>query len=637
VKHLRVLHVEDDPLDAELLVTTLKDAGIRCDVVRVDAGPDFTARLERTEFDLIISDLSLPRFDGRIALEIARQLRPDTPFIFVSGTIGEEAAIESLLGGATDYVLKHKFSRLVPAVQRAMREADERKARRETEEALRISEERYRQLFESNPHPMWVYDADTLAFLAVNDAAVEGYGYSREEFLKMTMKDIWPPGEQKLPSERESKTASSIRRTPARRHKKKDGTIIEVDAASHELPFAGRTARLVQANDVTEKKKIEEQLLRAQRVESIGTLASGIAHDLNNVLSPILMGLQLLRSTPSGESASRTIDTLELSARRAADLIKQILTFARGIQGQRGALQIRHLLGDVQKILGETMPKSIRIESDISKNLSLVSGDGTQLHQLFMNLCINARDAMPAGGALRISANNMMIDQMLHHRNLELKPGAYVAIEVADTGEGIPAGVLDRIFEPFFTTKPLGKGTGLGLSTVQTIVKNHEGFLDVDTQVGRGTTFTVYLPATSVEAVTHQEKLQAVPAGNGELILIVDDEAAIRDIARTTLEVCGYRVVTASNGADGLEVFRENRREIRAVVSDMNMPQVDGQTMIDFMVRMNPDLRFVCASGLSHDQDSASTPHSSGKMLSLRKPFTAEELLGALNTVLSAP
>ena len=616
MKHLRILHVEDDPLDAELLVAALKEAGIKCDAVRVDTGPDFTARLERTEFDLIISDLSLPRFDGRIALELARSLRPDTPFIFVSGTIGEDAAIESLLGGATDYVLKHRLSRLIPAVQRAMREAEERKARRETEEALRASEERYRQLFEGNPHPMWVYDVDTLSFLAVNDAAVDGYGYRREEFLKMTIADIQTSAEPL-------------------RHKKKSGEVIEVDVASHEMPFAGRNARLVQANDVTEKRRMEEQLLRAQRVESIGTLASGIAHDLNNVLAPILMGLQLLRTPRNAEAAARTIDTLELSARRAADLIKQILTFARGIQGQRGALQVRHLLGDVNKILGETMPKSIRIESDLAKSLSLVSGNGTQLHQLFMNLCINACDAMPAGGVLRISAQDFTTDQVVSRRNFQLEPGTYVAIEVSDSGEGIPPDVIERIFEPFFTTKPPGKGTGLGLSTVQMIVKGHDGFVDVETEVGRGTTFRVFLPAASAETVTNKEKLQDILSGHGELVLIVDDEAAIRDISRTTLEAFGYRVLTASNGAEGLEVFRENRSTIRAVVSDMNMPIMDGKTMIELMLLLNPDLRFVCASGLSDDQDLAPSAQPSQKMFSLHKPFTSQELLHALYTVLS--
>ena len=389
---------------------------------------------------------------------------PEIPFIFVSGTIGESAAIDSLLGGATDYVLKHRFSRLVPAIQRASREAAERRERRLSEERLRASEARYRQLFESNPHAMWVYDISTLQFLAVNDSAIERYGYSREEFLKMTVVDIHPDDNAGAVSEYLATDNPKFRRPGAWRHKKKDGTIIDVEINSHELLFSGRMARLVSADDVTERKQAEAQLLRAQRMDSIGTLAAGIAHDLNNVLAPILMSVQLLKERYRDESSQRLLKTLEGSATRGASIVRQVLTFARGVQGEFVPLQPKHLLTGMEQMLNQTFPKSIRIETEYPRGLWTITGDPTQLDQVLLNLCVNARDAMPDGGVLKICAENIVLDERYARLNLDARPGSYVVLEVSDTGEGIPATVIDKIFEPFFTTKEVGKGTGLGLS-----------------------------------------------------------------------------------------------------------------------------------------------------------------------------
>ncbi len=361
---LQILHLEDDPLDAELIVNTLVDAGIECEVIRVDTEADFRAALGQRRFDMIISDFSMPGFNGRSALNIAQRTFPDIPFIFVSGTIGEDAAIDSLLGGATDYVLKHRFSRLVPAIQRARREAQERRDRRQSEEKLQASEMRYRQLFESNPHAMWVYDMETLRLLAVNDSAIERYGYSREEFLQMTIKDIHhgdAPG-----SEYTAKDNPRFRNPVHGVTKKKDGTVIDVEIGSHELPFGGRMARLLSADDVTERKQIEGQLFRAQRMDSIGTLAAGIAHDLNNVLAPILMAVQLLKERHQDDSSQRMLKTLETSAVRGASIVRQVLTFARGVQGEYVPLQPRHLLSGMEQMLNQTFPKSIRVETEFS-------------------------------------------------------------------------------------------------------------------------------------------------------------------------------------------------------------------------------------------------------------------------------
>jgi CheY-like chemotaxis protein len=378
-------------------------------------------------------------------------------------------------------------------------------------------------------------------------------------------------------------------------------------------------------------------LLRSQRIESIGTLASGIAHDLNNILAPILMGVELLKEQSEDPSSIEVLDTVAMSARRGADLVKQVLTFARGIEGQHGPLKLHHLSGDIEKMMGQTMPKSIHMVNSVSKDLWLVSGDGSQIHQMLLNLCINARDAMASGGVLTLSARNETIDRIWQRRGIELKPGRYVVVEVEDTGEGIPAEILDKIFEPFFTTKQPGKGTGLGLSTVQMIVNGHGGFLDIQSEIGRGSRFSVYLPAAAgANPSTERRQLHSVPSGNGELILIVDDEAAIRDISRATLEAYGYCVLIATNGAEGLNVFMQHKDEIRAVVSDMNMPVMDGKSMLEVMEKLSPGIRFVAASGMAQPPGLAALVQASSGRVSLRKPFTAEELLQSLDFVLKA-
>jgi PAS domain S-box-containing protein len=618
---VKILHLEDDPFDAELLGSTLSDSGLSCEIVHVAREAEFLDALGNSHFDLIISDFSMPGFDGRSALAIARRQAPDTPFIFVSGTIGEEAAVDSLLGGATDYVLKHKFARLVPAVQRALREARERHERILGEQALRASEERYRQLFASNPHPMWVYEVETGSFLAANDAAFTTYGYTSDEFLAMRMQDLQDDGESQ-----------------ARRHKKKDGTFMEVEMASHEISFDGRKAMLVSAIDVTEKRKVQAQFLRTQRMETVGTLAGGIAHDLNNVLAPILMAVQVLKERHPEESSRRLIETLESSAIRGAGIVRQVLTFARGAEGDHVPVQSKHLLTGVDKMIRETFPKSIRLETDFAKGLWTVMGDPTQLDQVLLNLCVNARDAMPQGGLLKIRAENTFLDDHYAKLDVDARPGPYVKIEVSDTGQGIPPDIQDKIFEPFFTTKGVGKGTGLGLSTVVAIVKSHGGFLNVYSEPGKGTSFRVYLPAKVSpeirEGIANREQM---PGGNGELIMVVDDEAAVRDITQLTLESHGYRVITARNGAQAVASYARQIGEVHLVLLDMMMPIMDGPASIHALKTLDPNVRIIAASGLLETASAiANTPGDSPVRAVLAKPYTAETLLMTLREVLKA-
>jgi len=378
---LRILHVEDDSTDAELFRKMIEVEGIDCSIACVRTRDAFQASLNAGAFDLIVSDFTLPKFDGFSALQLARRQCPDKPFIFVSGTMGEEAAVESLRQGAADYVLKDRMSRLPAAVKRCMQDVRARAERRRMEEQLR---------------------------------------------------------------------------------------------------------------------QREAEVLRAQRMETIGALAGGLAHDLNNSLVPIMLGLELLKDESLSPTMRQLLDTMKSSAKRASEMVRQVLSFARGVGGQPVAVDMQQLFDEMEKLAKETFPKTIEVRVDIRAPLFPLLGNPTGIHQVLLNLCVNARDAMPEGGSLLLEARNTVIERKTVPGEPEAVSGRYVVLTVTDTGQGMSAEALDRIFEPFFTTKKSGKGTGLGLSTVQGIVKSHGGFMEVTSETGKGSAFKVYLPAAAV-------------------------------------------------------------------------------------------------------------------------------------------
>jgi len=632
--------------------------------------------------------------------------------------------------------------------------------------ALAQSEDKQRILFDSNPLPVWVYDWKTFAFLAVNQAAIRTYGYTREEFLALTIRDIRPPHhvpalERYIASLSPDQAASGVWT-----HQKKDGTEMIMEVFSHGITYNGRSARLVveiditarsaaeeslrrseerfqlvsratsdavwdwdlvtnqiwwsdgfctlfgyprneissevswwadrihpddrnrvytsihQATtsaspapwteeyryrrkdgayaivedrghvihdasgkairmvggmtDITEHKKLLTQYLRAQRMESIGTLAGGIAHDLNNVLAPILMSVELMRMTATDAGALKLITTVEQSARRGADLVRQVLTFARGIDsGQRVAIKVEHLLKDVARIATETFPRAIRTEVHLGRDLWAVSGDATQLHQVLLNLVVNARDAMPDGGVLSLAAENATIDSQYAATSRDAKPGAYLCASITDTGCGIPADKIERIFEPFFTTKDVGKGTGLGLSTAHAIVGGHGGFITVTSEQNKGSTFKVFLPADpSLRAPeTTTSAVADLPRGHGEVVLVIDDEESILTITQQTLEAFGYRVIVAHDGAEAIALYAQNRDTITVVITDMVMPIMDGVATINALMRINPRVLIIAASGLNANGRVAKAANA-GVSHFLPKPYTAETLLITLRDVL---
>ncbi len=393
---------------------------------------------------------------------------------------------------------------------------------------------------------------------------------------------------------------------------------------------------LTTATDITDKKLLEAQFLRTQRLQNIGALASGIAHDLNNVLTPILAVAQLLPlKLPDMDDNTQELLKIVLSnCRRGSDLIKQILSFARGTEVKRTILQVGHLLVEVARIARRTFPKSIEVCMDIStRDLWTVFADATQLHQVFMNLCLNARDAMPHGGNLTLAMENLFVDENYATMHLDARVGAYVVITISDTGCGIKSEILDHIFDPFFTTKELTQGTGLGLSTVMDIVKSHGGFIKVDSQVGKGTNFQIYLPAVEGTIKPKSEDLEP-QLGAGELILVVDDEESILEITKTSLETYNYKALLAPDGIEAIAQFAKHEQEIKAVLLDFMMPSLDSLTIIRTLQKLNPQVPIIVMSGLTSNEIITQLA-TLGIEAFLAKPFTAWKLLNTLQGILA--
>jgi PAS domain S-box-containing protein len=390
--------------------------------------------------------------------------------------------------------------------------------------------------------------------------------------------------------------------------------------------------------DVTEKRKIEVQFIRAQRMASLGLLAGGIAHDLNNVLTPIMLSIDMLKKIAREPDAVPLLETLELSARRGADIVQQVLSFARGMEGQRIVIQPKYLLREIEQIIKDTFPKEIRLQFHLPHDTWTIVGDPTQIQQVLLNLCVNARDAMPDGGTLAIEAKNCVVDEHYIAMNQQAEPGLYVAISVTDGGTGIPYGIIDKIFEPFFTTKAVGKGTGLGLSSVQAIVKNHDGFINVYSEPGRGTTFKICFPAQAGAADFMADAPEEInlPRGCGETILVVDDEPSIIAITQHTLESFGYKMVMATNGAEAVAVYAQHRDAIAAILTDLSMPVMDGRATVYALLKINPQAKIIAMSGLDESK-SAIMAANAGIKHFISKPYTAGMLLKTLRGVIESP
>ncbi|GAB1488946.1 hypothetical protein MASR2M8_13940 [Opitutaceae bacterium] len=468
----------------------------------------FVRRLAEGQ-DVILSDFSMPSFGGMEALKIARDMAPYVPFIFLSGTIGEERAVEGLRSGAADYVIKDRPQRLIPAIRRALKDA-----------------------------------------------------------------------------------------------------------------------RLA-----AERREADEQMRRVQRLENIGMLAAGIAHDFNNVLAPVIMGISILRDRHPAESDRKIMATIEASAMRGAGLVKQILGFAHGSTGEAQLIQPRHLIVELAGMMEQTFPKVIGIELEIARELWPVRINPTQFHQVILNLCVNARDAMPKGGALTLRARNHSVDAQSAVTMPEIQEGPHLLIEVSDTGTGIPPEIVEKIWQPFFTTKEENKGTGLGLSTVRGIINEHKGVITLQTEPGQGTSFRILLPAVpNKEAPLDPVAMSALPRGQGELVLVVDHDSAVRETTAALLTDQGYNVLSASDGTEAVALFAPRSLDVRVVVTDLDMPNLDGAALAKIVRALNPYVRVILVSGSAEMRDPRLS--STTADLLLQKPFGGDVLLRSLHELL---
>ena len=882
MRPLRVLLAEDNPADTELVLRELRRAGFEPEWVRVDTEAEYLKRLN-TGIDIVLSDYDMPQFGGPRALELLRERDLDVPFIIISGTIGEDIAVDVMKQGAADYLMKDRLTRLGPAVSQAIEQTRLRRERKQTEKSLRQSEAEFRAMTEASPLGIFVADVNGVSTytnvtlrrmlgISFQETADNGWTKSlhpldREELLvkwqeavankqgfEGTARFVRPEGaviqtsiktavmreqdrvlgfvgvvdditEQKQAEEalRESEArtlllvhSSSIGlwdwnlitnevffseewksqlgyagaevsgryeewesrlhpedREPALaavrdhvdgrsadydvefrlRHKdgswrsilarakltcNEIGTPVHIMGCHIDITERKRTEarfrRLVDSNaqgvmffktsgeitgandaylrltgysradleagrmnwiamtppeftdtcrrcmeqiaakgvcapfekeylrkdgsrvpvfisaasfednpeegvcfavDLTERKKLEQQFLRSQRMESIGTLAGGIAHDLNNILAPIMMSVPVLRMDLPDTDRERIISTIEMCAERGAQIVKQVLTFGRGLEGEKRPLQVGALISEIVKIIHATFPKNITVEKAIEPGLWPMLGDATQLHQVLLNLCVNARDAMPDGGRLRLSARNLVLDASYSSMMPGTAPGPYVLLEASDSGSGIPPEIVERIFDPFFTTKGIGKGTGLGLSTVLGIVKNHGGHINVTSERGGGTTFQIYLPASADCAGSLHPSDPAVrpPEGRGECVLVVDDEETVRGAAKTVLEAHGYRVMQAADGTEALAIFAKNSAGIAVVLTDLMMPLMDGVVLIHALRKMQPGLPIIASTGLGEKTRLAELQAMNVKAV-LNKPYGAGTLLRIVHEIL---
>jgi two-component system, cell cycle sensor histidine kinase and response regulator CckA len=634
--HLRLLMVEDSEDDMLLILRELRRGGYTPDYLRVETASEMKAALESQPWDIVIADYTLPVFSAPEALQLLQNQQRDLPFIIVSGTIGEEVAVAAMKAGAHDYLLKDNLARLVPAVERELREARERQKRLYAEQALRESEERFRQLAENITESVfWMSDPTKLQIFYVSPAYDRIWGRSSTSLYTNFMEWI----EAIVPEDRERIQTKFFEQSllgnydEEYRIMRPDGSIRWIrDRGFPIKDFAGIPYRVVGiAEDITNRKLTEAALRRSERLESLGTLASGIAHDLNNVLTPIIGIAQLLPlQIPNlDEQAKRLLQILNESAYRGTDLVKQILSFTSGIESKPTNTQVSHLLLEIEKVIQQVFPKNIELSTDLPQDLKLIAADATLLHQVFMNLCVNARDAMPNGGKLSIVAENIAIDENYALMHLDAQVGSYVMVEIADTGMGMRPEILDRIFDPFFTTKEIGKGTGLGLATAIGIVKSHHGFINVYSEVGKGSQFKVYLPAT--DASETETVVDVEPQmGEGELILVVDDEVPVQQITQATLEAHGYQAMTANDGIEAIAFYAEHKHEIKVILLDMMMPALDSVTTIRTLRKLNPQVQIITMSGLATNE-SVSKTMNEGAQAFLAKPFTASELLNLLS------
>jgi PAS domain S-box-containing protein len=642
---IHILHLEDDPNDVELVRRTLAGDGQATEVRVVATRDEFLTALEKGHLDLILSDYALPGFDGMTALGIARREAPDVPFILVSGTLGEETAIESLRAGATDYILKDRLSRLPSAVERALAEAQERRRLRQAETRLHEEQQFLKAVLESLQTGIVTCDADGILTL-FNRAGREMHGLPQSALPPDRWSEAYglcrADGKTPLPKEEiplyralrgEQVQGAEMAIVP------KDGEARMVVASGRPIidERGRRLGAVVAMQDVTEQKRLEAQLRQALKMEAVGRLAGGVAHDFNNLLGVIIGYGQIVLGRMAADDPQRDkIDQIVSAADRAASLTRQLLAFSRKQVVEPRVLDLNDLLKEMEKMLRRLIGEDIELVAAFAPRIGRVKADPGQIEQIVMNLAVNARDAMPVGGRLTIETADAELDDAYARRHPGARPGRYVMLGVTDTGAGMSPEVQARIFEPFFTTKEMGHGTGLGLATVYGIVKQNDGFIEVQSEPERGATFKVYLPRVDQAADRPARRgTTATPRGT-ETVLVVEDEERVRDVIRQALEGYGYTVLLAEGAEQALEIGGRRETGIDLLLTDVILPRMNGREVARRIVALRPSIRVLYMSGYT---DSGIVQHGilGEGVAFLQKPFPLTTLARKVREVLDAP
>jgi hypothetical protein len=637
---LRVLVVEDSRDDAQLLLRELERCGYEVESKRVETAEAMRAALERTTWDAVLSDYSLPEFSGTGALAVLQSSGLDIPFIIISGTMGEETAVASLKAGAHDFMVKGHLARLAPALDRAMREARERQERRRMEDALRQSEARFHSLIEHTV--VGIYQATLEGrFLTVNLFLAQMLAYdSVDDLIHVDLAQIWDDT---------SVYADLLERARQAGHftgeeviwRRQTGESIRVRLSGRLVETGHVPAIEAIVEDVTERHRIEEQLRQALKLEGIGRLAGGIAHDFNNILTTIV-GYSEMVLEQIGPDKPISADLVEIrnAGDRATRLTRQLLAFSRQQVLRIENVDVSAIVRDTEAMLHRLIGEDITIDLGVSDLPCRILADRSQLEQVLINIAVNARDAMPRGGRLAIEIDRATVAEIATLTGLPVVPGPYIKLAITDTGTGMDAATRDRIFEPFFTTKAIGLGTGLGLATVHGIVNQLHGYIWVTSDPGQGATFTLFFPQSErpVESPTVAPVTLSVSplATEREVVLVVEDEAGVRSLVTRTLERHGYRVLQAGTPVEGLAVARSCPSHIDLIISDMVMPVMSGPEMVAELQCSNPTTKVLYMSGYAADMLSRGGGLADGAYL-LEKPFASHALLSKVREVLDAP